>query len=157
MAYGQFRPQKTQILLFLYGYLPESVQLDALLAKYRPEPAKALKQSSAEWKRHGMRFNVGAEPWVKRETIWNHYYLRSSLTYDDFFGEHILNQNGIYQYAMGFQGAARDPLQHCLPFLFSDPEIVKSDSALHAERGSPGWVHSVRHRGPRRGGAHGHR
>jgi len=26
---------------------------------------------------------------------------------------------------MGFQGAARDPLQHVLPFLFSDPEIVK--------------------------------
>jgi hypothetical protein len=26
---------------------------------------------------------------------------------------------------MGFQGAARDPLQHALPFLFSDPELVK--------------------------------
>ena len=26
---------------------------------------------------------------------------------------------------MGFQGAARDPLQHALPFLFSDPHIVK--------------------------------
>jgi hypothetical protein len=37
-----------------------------------------------------------------------------------------LNQNGFYQYTMGFQGAARDPLQHSLPFIFSDPEIVKS-------------------------------
>jgi hypothetical protein len=27
---------------------------------------------------------------------------------------------------MGFQGAARDPLQHTLPFLFSDPHIVKA-------------------------------
>ena len=26
---------------------------------------------------------------------------------------------------MGFQGAARDPLQHALPFIFSDPEIVR--------------------------------
>src|SRR5581483_5896464 len=26
---------------------------------------------------------------------------------------------------MGFQGAARDPLQHVLPFLFSNPEIVR--------------------------------
>ena len=73
-----------------------------------------------------MRFDVPAEPWVKREATWNHYYLRSSQTYDDFFGEHILNQNGFYQYTMGFQGAARDPLQHSLPFLFSDPEIVRS-------------------------------
>ena len=73
-----------------------------------------------------MRFDVPAEPWVKRESTWNHYYLRSSQTFDDFFGEHILNQNGFYQYTMGFQGAARDPLQHSLPFLFSDPEIVRS-------------------------------
>src|SRR4029079_18966132 len=43
-----------------------------------------------------------------------------------YFDEHILNQNGYYQYTMGFQGAARDPLQHSMPFLFSDPEIVKS-------------------------------
>ena len=61
----------------------------------------------------------------KRESTWNHYYLRSSQTFDDFFGEHILNQNGFYQYTMGFQGAPRDPLQHSLPFLFS-VEIVKS-------------------------------
>jgi hypothetical protein len=73
-----------------------------------------------------MRFSVAAEPWVARETEWNHYYLRSSLTYDDFFQQHILNQNGFYQYVMGFQGAARDPLQHSLPFIFSDPDIVKS-------------------------------
>jgi hypothetical protein len=26
---------------------------------------------------------------------------------------------------MGFQGAARDPLQHALPFVFSDPDLVK--------------------------------
>ncbi len=26
---------------------------------------------------------------------------------------------------MGFQGAARDPLQHALPFLFSDPQLLK--------------------------------
>jgi cellobiose phosphorylase len=85
-----------------------------------------LKASSAYWKSKGMRFSVSSEPWVARETEWNHYYLRSSLTYDDFFQQHILNQNGFYQYTMGFQGAARDPLQHSLPFIFSDPDIVKS-------------------------------
>jgi hypothetical protein len=119
-------PREKQSLHFLYGYLPEGFKLDALIAKYRVAPASALKQSSSEWKQRGMRFEVGGEPWIKREATWNHYYLRSSLTFDDFFGEHILNQNGFYQYVMGFQGAARDPLQHSLPFLFSDPEIVRS-------------------------------
>jgi hypothetical protein len=119
-------PGETKTINFLYGYLPEGFALNALIAKYRTAPESALKQSSDEWKRRGMRFDVSSEPWVKRETTWNHYYLRSSQTYDDFFAEHILNQNGFYQYGMGFQGAARDPLQHCLPFLFSDPEIVRS-------------------------------
>ena len=119
-------PNQSQTVRFLYGYLPAGFTLDALIAKYEKTAASSLRQSGEEWKRRGMRFDVPTEPWIKREAAWNHYYLRSSQTYDDFFGEHILNQNGFYQYTMGFQGAARDPLQHSMPFLFSDPEIVRS-------------------------------
>lgn len=119
-------PKESRTIRFLYGYLPEGFALDALIAKYEKTAGSILRDSCRTWKQKGMRFDVPAEPWVKREATWNHYYLRSSQTYDDFFGEHILNQNGFYQYTMGFQGAARDPLQHSLPFLFSDPEIVRS-------------------------------
>ena len=119
-------PGESQTLHFMFGYLPSGFQLDSLVARYKTNAATALKDSCAAWKTKGMRFSVASEPWVARETVWNHYYLRSSLTFDDFFQQHLLNQNGFYQYVMGFQGAARDPLQHCLPFIFSDPEIVKS-------------------------------
>lgn len=119
-------PKQSQTLSFLYGYLPKGFTLEALVAKYEANTAGVLRRSSEEWKRHGMRFDVPAEPWIRRESAWNHYYLRSSQTFDDYFDEHILNQNGYYQYTMGFQGAARDPLQHSMPFLFSDPEIVKT-------------------------------
>jgi hypothetical protein len=119
-------PGESRTLSFLYGYLPAGFELDALVAHYRPRAATSLATSAAAWKSHGLRFAVDSAPWVRRESTWNHYYLRSSLTYDDFFAQHILNQNGYYQYVMGFQGAARDPLQHSLPFLFSDPAIVKS-------------------------------
>ena len=122
----QLAPQQSQTVRFLYGYLPEGFTLDALIAKYEKAASTVLSESSRDWKQKGMRFDVPSEPWVKRESTWNHYYLRSSQTFDDFFGEHILNQNGFYQYTMGFQGAPRDPLQHSLPFLFSDPEIVRS-------------------------------
>ena len=122
----QLAPKESRTIRFLYGYLPESFALDVLIAKYEKTASTVLQDSSRMWKQKGMRFDVPAEPWVKREATWNHYYLRSSQTFDDFFGEHILNQNGFYQYTMGFQGAPRDPLQHSLPFLFSDPEIVKS-------------------------------
>jgi len=47
------------------------------------------------------------------------------MTYDSFFKEHILSQGHVYQYIIGFQGAARDPLQHALPFVYNDPDIVK--------------------------------
>ncbi len=119
-------PKESRTLSFLYGYLPEGFSLVSLIAKYERSATSVLDSSTSEWKGRGMRFDVPGDPWIKREATWNHYYLRSSLTYDDFFDEHILNQNGFYQYTMGFQGAARDPLQHCLPFLFSDPEIVTS-------------------------------
>ena len=117
-------PGQQRTLYFLYGYRPLKVDPGPLIEKYRGRPS-VWKDSSQQWKAKGLRFETKAEPWVKRETAWHYYYLRSSLTYDDFFGEHILSQGGIYQYSMGFQGAARDPLQHALPFLFSDPEIVR--------------------------------
>lgn len=113
-------------LTFLYGYLTEGFQLEKLITKYRASAPNGLKSSSAEWKQRGLRFEAADEPWIRREAAWNHYYVRSSMTFDDYFGEHILNQNGLYQWDWGFQGAARDPLQHSMPFLFSDPEIVRS-------------------------------
>src|SRR6266567_3520487 len=119
------KPGESRTLTFLYGYLPSGADLDALATKYRRGAQTALAESSREWKKKGMRFSTESEPWVEREVTWNHYYLRSGLTYDNFFHQHILSQASIYQYVMGFQGAARDPLQHVLPFLFSDPEIVK--------------------------------
>jgi len=116
---------ESRTLTLLYGYVPAGADVDALVAKYRASASGAFRESSEQWKRHGLRFSTPEEPWVEREVTWNHYYLRSGFTYDDFFRQHIVSQASIYQYVMGFQGAARDPLQHALPFLFSDPELVK--------------------------------
>jgi hypothetical protein len=119
------KPGESRTLTLLYGYIPSGFDLDWLITKYRQTAATALRDSSAEWKKQGLHFSTEAEPWVEREVTWNHYYLRSGKTYDDFFHQHIISQASIYQYVMGFQGAARDPLQHVLPFLFSDPDLVK--------------------------------
>jgi len=118
-------PGQSKTLYFLYGYLPEGFKADELVKKYAADPAGILARSAAHWKQEGLRFSVPSEPWVEREISWHNYYLRSSLTWDSFFREHIISQGHVYQYVMGFQGAARDPLQHTLPFVFSDPGIVK--------------------------------
>lgn len=118
-------PGQTRTVAFLYGYIPEGFDLDAALARYSGDPARCFARSCAQWKTGGVRFKTLGEPWVEREISWHNYYLRSALTYDSFFREHILSQGCVYQYVIGFQGAARDPLQHTLPLIFSDPEIVK--------------------------------
>ena len=118
-------PGASRTLRFLYGYLPKGFELETLLQRYRREAPGLLARSSERWRQSGPRFATDSEPWVERQTAWNHYYVRSNLTFDDAFSEHILTQGGIYQYVMGLQGAARDPLQHAMPFIFSDPGIVK--------------------------------
>jgi len=116
---------ESKTLTFLYGYAASGFDVQTLSSKYRQSMATALRDSSAQWKQLSLRFIVPDEPWVERETMWNGYSLRSGFTYDDFFHEHIISQASIYQYVMGFQGAARDPLQHVLPFLFTEPGLVK--------------------------------
>ncbi len=119
------QPNQTRTIAFLYGYLPQGYELDALVAKYSTDPEEALSRSSARWKTNGLRLRTPDEPWVEREISWHNYYLRGALTWDSFFREPILSQGCVYQYIMGFQGAARDPMQHTLPFIFSDPGIVR--------------------------------
>jgi hypothetical protein len=119
------RPKESRTLTFLYGYVPQGFEIDQLVAKYASDPGSHWARSSAAWKADGVRFSTPLEPWVERETSWHNYYLRSNLTYDSFFREHMLSQGHVYQYIIGFQGAARDPLQHALPFIFSNPEAVR--------------------------------
>jgi len=33
--------------------------------------------------------------------VWHNYLLRASLTFDSFYGTHVINQNGNYQYQWG--------------------------------------------------------
>lgn len=118
-------PGESRTIYFGYGYLPKGVELKSLLDKYRNNLPGTWKRSSEAWKLERISLEVPDEPWVRRELLWHNYYLRSNLTYDSFYQEHILSQGHVYQYVIGFQGAARDPLQHALPFVYSQPEIVK--------------------------------
>jgi len=119
------RPGESRTMYFLYGYLPEGFTLDRLIDQYSAEPASLWSRSSSQWKKDGIRFRTDAEPWAERETTWGSYYLRSEITYDSFFREHIISQGAPYQYIAGLQGAARDPLQHALPLIYSNPAIVR--------------------------------
>ena len=123
-------------LYFLYGYLPNANGLDLdnstrelndLLQRYTDgqskygSPEHVWGMSSTSWRQEAL-FNVSMPtvPWMSREVAWHSFALRSMLTFDSYFNEHILNQAGQYLYnnGRGFQGAARDPLCHGLPLTY---------------------------------------
>ena len=120
------RPGESRTLYFLYGYMPKGVSLDSLISTYTESPASLWSGSSMRWKTGGIKFRADSAPWVAREIEWSGGVLRSGLTFDKYFGEHILSQGAGYQYLAGLQGAARDPLQHALPFVFTDPAFVRA-------------------------------
>jgi cellobiose phosphorylase len=78
------------------------------------------------WKKNSVRFQSPSQPAVAREVAWHSSYLRQALTFYDFFNESVLDQGSQYRYASGFEGAARDPLQHVLGLLHSAPEQAAS-------------------------------
>ena len=118
-------PGESRTMFFLYGYLPDGFDLDSLTAKYAQGPSSVWARSCSQWKESGLRFRTESEAWVERETTWSSYYLRSAITYDSFFREHIISQGAPYQYIAGIQAAPRDPLQHAFPSIFSDPKIAR--------------------------------
>ena len=119
------KPKESRTLYFAYGYLPKGVFLDQILTDYKKEIFNKWEYSTESWKKNILNLSIPDETWVEREVTWHNYYLRSAMTYDDYFKEHILSQGHVYQYIMGTQIAARDPLQHVLPFIFCEPKIVK--------------------------------
>ncbi|MFX0058990.1 MAG: GH36-type glycosyl hydrolase domain-containing protein [Candidatus Hodarchaeota archaeon] len=118
-------PGQTTTMYFVFGYLPEGFNLNSLIKKYKNKISEGWLKSSINWAANLLKLNIANESWINREIIWHNYYLRSAMTFDDYFQEHILSQGYVYQYIIGFQGAARDPLQHAKPFLFCEPLIVK--------------------------------
>ncbi|MBA7519856.1 hypothetical protein ES705_11944 [subsurface metagenome] len=122
----QLNTGESRTLSFLYGYVPDGFELESLINKYKQIYHKLFEDSCQQWKKNRIELQIKDEPWVNREIFWHYYYLRSAMTYDSYFKEHILSQGHVYQYIIGFQGAARDPLQHALPFIYSNPDIVKN-------------------------------
>jgi cellobiose phosphorylase len=118
-------PKESHTLYFAYGYLPEGVDFEQIINKYKKDLPNQWKKSEEKWKRNNIKLSIPEETWVEREILWHNYYLRSAMTYDEYFNEHILSQGHVYQYIMGVQIALRDPLQHVLPFIYCSPKIVK--------------------------------
>ncbi len=63
---------------------------------------------------------------LQREVPWHAAMLTGGACTDKVLGNHTLDQASAYSFRLGFNGAARDPLQHALPLVYSEPDLALS-------------------------------
>jgi hypothetical protein len=63
--------------------------------------------------------------------------LAGAACVDGVLGGHTLDQGSAYSFRHGFNGAARDPLQHALPLVYIEPDLALSVLRNTCAWGSP--------------------
>ncbi|MET9629720.1 hypothetical protein ABZX92_19880 [Lentzea sp. NPDC006480] len=71
------------------------------------------------------------------EIRWHAALLTGGACVDGVLGGHTLNQGSAYAFRHGFNGAARDPLQHALPLVHLEPDLALSVLRNTCAWGSP--------------------
>ncbi|MBV9214393.1 MAG: hypothetical protein JOZ25_12200, partial [Actinobacteria bacterium] len=137
-AHVKIKPHRSVTLRYAYG-AAHGNGIPSLVRKYRraTNPLKRSEHAWAAWVPQ-VRFGAPGTRWLSRELQWDAYTLRSGATYEDCQGRHIISQGGYYQYDTGFQGAFRDPLQHILPIIYSDPALARDVLIYSAQEQPPG-------------------
>ncbi|MEV4110728.1 hypothetical protein [Nonomuraea sp. NPDC049695] len=103
-----------RVLDFRYGLLdspPGTASVESSLAALRAR----LPSASAT-----------RAPEAEREIPWHAALLTGAACADGVLGGHTLDQGSCYSFRHGFNGAARDPLQHALPLVHIEPDLALS-------------------------------
>jgi hypothetical protein len=120
----KLRPGQSVTLRYAYG-TAHAAQIPGLVSRWRSVDAPFARSQRA-WRSWVPRASFsGHNAWLSRELAWDGYTLRSGATFDEACGHHIVSQGGYYQYDFGWQAAYRDPLQHALPLIYSDPGLTR--------------------------------
>ncbi|SFR25712.1 hypothetical protein SAMN04488564_10934 [Lentzea waywayandensis] len=82
----------------------------------------------------GLRNRLPSAP---AEIQWHAALLTGGACVDGVLGGHTLNQGSAYSFRHGFNGAARDPLQHALPLVHLEPDLALSVLRNTCAWGSP--------------------
>jgi hypothetical protein len=117
-------PRQTVTLRYVYG-MAQDARIDDIVAQVRAD-ADTQAASARAWRDWVPQVDFGsARRWLSRELQWDAYMVRSSSVYEEACGHHVITQGGYYQYGLGMQIAYRDPLQHMLPIIYSEPELAR--------------------------------
>lgn len=113
-------------LYFRFGRDDDSEVGDprAFFAEQRRRLSKRLPRAAA-----------AAAPEVEQEIPWHVAALTGGSSVDRVIGGRTLDQASTYSFEIGFNAAARDPLQHALPLVYSEPDL-----ALAVLRNTCAWA-----------------
>ncbi len=115
---------QTVVLRYAYGAArPEAIE--RIVTAYR-DAEDPLGESQRAWADWVPQVDLGEDyRWLSRELQWSAYTVRSGATYEELCGSHTISEGGFYQYEWGVQLAYRDPLQHMLPMIYTNPELAR--------------------------------
>jgi len=117
-------PGEIVTLRYAYGAV-HTAAIPGLVARYR-KAEDPLRTSQAAWAATVPQADFGpGYAWLSRELQWDAFLLRSGATFEEACGHHVISEGGNYQYALGVQLAYRDPLQHALAMVYTDPSLAR--------------------------------
>jgi hypothetical protein len=90
------------------------------------EPAAVHAASLAALRERLPEAQADQAPEAAAEIGWHAALLTGGACADGVYGGHTLDQGSAYSFRHGFNGAARDPLQHALPLVYTEPALALS-------------------------------
>lgn len=113
----ELNPGETRDLWFRFGRQNNSPV---------PDPASLVDASLDALSKRLPTASAERAPEAAHEIPWHVAILTGGVAVDRVIGGHTCNQASAYSYVMGFNGAARDPLQHVLPLIYTQPDLALS-------------------------------
>lgn len=131
---------RSETLKFSVGYLQGSQSINDIVHTLGMIPSSPSDDIKNGWNK-ALPFVEVRPDWLDQEMLWHAYYLRAMATFDEYFDARTISQGCAYQYMIGLNIAARDPLQHMLPVVYLEPALAK-DVLLYslAEMDQKGFI-----------------
>jgi hypothetical protein len=90
------------------------------------DPEAFLVQQRRSLRERLPRAAAPSAPEAAQEIPWHAAVLTGGASVDRVIGGHTLDQASTYSFEIGLNAAARDPLQHALPLVYTEPDLALS-------------------------------
>jgi hypothetical protein len=137
------KPHEKRILSFVVGYAisRKDAAVLPIVDEFRHDmkslTAGGSSLYSTMWASKLPRFLKEPDTAMRRELVWNAYFLDAFAKHSSYYDETFIPQGMVYDFVWGKQAAARDLIQAALPLCHYNPELAKSTLKLMMKKMFP--------------------